>query len=620
MFYQTGLRFLLPYMRPYKRHLILGTLYALIGASASAFSPALLGRAVDEVQRGIRPEVLVYYSLALVGLACTLAVFRYLLRMLTGDIAAGVSYTMSKDLFDRILTFDQQTIQEYGTGELLSRAANDFIYIWRFYSAGFQMSMHALFLLLIGCVLMAFTNLALALVVLGMLFVSVAAQVRLGRVLERAFDRVQQSIAYMSSFAQEHLSSIRMLSAYAQEGQVATAFRKTNDDYARRNLDFVLRSSAISPMPALVVRVAAAIVILVGGALIIDGQLTVGQYVQFIVYLGLLSSAANQLSQAYERLQQGSAAAGRIGAVLRRRPRISDGAEALDVPIKGEIQFENVGVRASGDNRWALRGVNLTVPAGSTLGIVGATGAGKSTLLSLISRQRDPDEGRVLIDGREVRTIQLQALRRQVAMVPQETLLFSMNMRNNITLGLAEIPDERLNGAARAARLTNDLAMLPQGLATMVGERGTTLSGGQKQRTAIARALVRDPQILVMDDSLASVDTQTAAEILGELRSARQQRTCLIVSQRVASVRDADQIVVIDGGHIAERGTHQQLLALDGLYAAIYRRELRQAESDEEASAPPPGDEHWTESGEDATRGPQDNDKPGQGSSRRGSD
>ncbi|HEU5089241.1 MAG TPA: ABC transporter ATP-binding protein, partial [Roseiflexaceae bacterium] len=463
----------------------------------------------------------------------------------------------------------------------------------------------------IGCMLMAFTSPTLAAIVLVMLFISVGAQVRFGRVLERAFDRVQQSIAYLSSFAQEHLSSIRMLSAYAQEGAVADAFRRTNVDYANKNLEFVLRSSAISPLPALVVRVAAAVVILIGGGLIIDGHISVGQYVQFIVYLGLLSSAANQLSQAYERLQQGSAAAGRIGAVLRRKPRILDTGESVDLPVKGRIVFENVGVRASGENRWALRHVDLDIPAGPTLGIVGATGSGKSTMLALLSRVRDPDEGRILIDGRDIRSLKLASLRRQIGTVPQETLLFSMTMRNNIALGLGEIPDEHIQASARTARLTNDLAMLPQGLATMVGERGTTLSGGQKQRTAIARAVARDPQVLVLDDSLSAVDTQTAAEILNELRSARQQRTCLIVSQRVASVRDADQIVVLDEGHIGERGTHQQLLALNGLYAAIYRRELRQAESDEEGASPPPDNEHWIESGEDHTHESQDNDASG---------
>ncbi|GAB4175111.1 MAG: ABC transporter ATP-binding protein [Roseiflexaceae bacterium] len=577
MLQHSGLRFLLPYMRPYQRHLLLGTLYALIGAAASAFGPAVLGLAIDDLLRGVRFETLALYALGLIGLAAVLAIFRFLLRMLTGEIAAGVSYRMGKDLFDRVLLFDQKTIQEYGTGELLSRAANDFIYIWRFYSAGFQMSMHAILLLTIGCALMAITSPLLAIVVVVMLVISLGVQIKLGPVLEQSFDKVQQSIAHMSSFAQEHLSAARMLSAYGQEREVVAAFTRSNEEYAQRNLDFVLRSSAIAPLPALVVQLAAALVVGVGAAMIVAQQLTIGQYVQFIVYLNLLSGAAQSLSQAFERLQQGSAAAGRIGAVLRRRPQIADAPDAHTPTLAGELRFEGVGVRASGDQRWALRDIDLVVPAGSSLGIVGATGSGKSTLLSLIGRLRDPDVGRVLLDGYDLRQLKLDALRNAVAIVPQETLLFTMKLRDNIALGRPDMADTTVETAAHAARLTNDLPMLPHGLATMVGERGTTLSGGQKQRTAIARALARSPQVLVLDDSLANVDPHTAAEILAELRAARQRTTSLIVSQRIESVRDADQIIVIDQGRIAERGTHAELMALNGLYAAMYHREVEQA-------------------------------------------
>jgi ATP-binding cassette, subfamily B, multidrug efflux pump len=278
-----GLQFLLPYMRAYRGSLALGTLYALIGAGASAFSPTLLGWAVDDLIAGVHPQVLLLYALGLIGLASILAVFRYWLRMLTGSIAAGVTYYMSQDMFNRLLLFDKETRQQYGTGDLLSRATNDFIYIWRFYSAGFQMSIHSLFLIMIGCLLMAATSPMLAFIVMGMLTISILAQARLGRVMEIAFARVQQEMAGLSAFAQEHLNAARMLTAYAQGDAVRDAFRQANETYVQQSLKFVLLSGAISPLPSLVVRLATTIVVAMGGLLIIDDQLTIGQYVQFIV-------------------------------------------------------------------------------------------------------------------------------------------------------------------------------------------------------------------------------------------------------------------------------------------------------------------------------------------------
>ena len=578
---RQGLRFLLPYMRPYRNALIIGTVYAMIGAGASAFSPTLLGWGIDDLTDGIDAQKLALYALGLIALSMIVAVLRYLLRMLTGDIAAGVSYRMSQDLYHRLLLFDYETRQKYGTGDLLSRATNDFIYIWRFYSAGFQMAMHSLFLLLIGASLMAITSPALAGLVVGMLAISILAQMRLGNILEQAFARVQAETGRLSAFSQEHLNAVRMLTAYAQEKAVGDHFREANKVFVQKNMDFIIRSGLISPLPSLMVRIAATIIVLVGGLFIIGEQLTIGQYVQFIIYLNLLNTGAQQITDAFERLQQGSAAAGRVGEVLHLLPKINDAADAGEPEFQGAVHFDHVSVYAEGQERWILRDLNLTIPPGATVGIVGPTGAGKSMLISLLGRIYDPDEGAVYLDGHDLRRIKLMALRRNVVYVLQETLLFSMPLRGNIALGAGETPDPQIYRAMEQARLTNDLPQLPKGLDSIVGERGSTLSGGQKQRTALARALVRNPKVLILDDALASVDMHTSAQIIEELRHSTTdagQRTSIIVSQRMAAVRHADKIVVLNEGRIVEEGDHETLLARNGLYAEMYHREIEQAE------------------------------------------
>ena len=578
---RQGLRFLLPYMRPYRNALIIGTVYAMIGAGASAFSPTLLGWGIDDLTDGIDAQKLALYALGLIALSMIVAVLRYLLRMLTGDIAAGVSYRMSQDLYHRLLLFDYETRQKYGTGDLLSRATNDFIYIWRFYSAGFQMAMHSLFLLLIGASLMAITSPALAGLVVGMLAISILAQMRLGNILEQAFARVQAETGRLSAFSQEHLNAVRMLTAYAQEKAVGDHFREANKVFVQKNMDFIIRSGLISPLPSLMVRIAATIIVLVGGLFIIGEQLTIGQYVQFIIYLNLLNTGAQQITDAFERLQQGSAAAGRVGEVLHLLPKINDAADAGEPEFQGAVHFDHVSVYAEGQERWILRDINLTIPPGATVGIVGPTGAGKSMLISLLGRIYDPDEGAVYLDGHDLRRIKLMALRRNVVYVLQETLLFSMPLRGNIALGAGETPDPQIYRAMEQARLTNDLPQLPKGLDSIVGERGATLSGGQKQRTALARALVRNPKVLILDDALASVDMHTSAQIIEELRHSTidaGQRTSIIVSQRMAAVRHADKIVVLNEGRIVEEGDHETLLARNGLYAEMYHREIQQAE------------------------------------------
>lgn len=578
----SSIRYLWPYLSNRPWWWIGCFTYAIIGAGASAFSPFLLGHAIDNINSGIQLSMLLLFAAGILGLAITQAIFRYLLRMLTGDMAATVSYEMSQDMFARLLILDQHTYGDYGSGDLLSRATSDFIYIWRFFSAGFQMMMHAVVLMIIGCILMASASPLLAAIVFGFVAITILSQLRLGRLLETSFKIVQQEMAQLSAFAQEHLTTVRMIKAYNQEHQVTAAFTDANERYAKSNLSFVLRSGLIAPIPGVVVRMTAAIVLAVGGAMVINGQLTLGQFVQFIVYLGLLSNAAIQISQAYERLQQGAAATGRIAEILLREPRIADTRAALSPQIRGAVKMHNVGVRAGG--RWVLHDINLEVPAGSVVGIVGPTGSGKSTILGLLARVQDPQAGTVSIDDTDLRSLKLDTLRRSLAIVPQETLLFGMSLRDNITLGLKDVPDEDVERAIETARLAQDLTQFPQRLQTPVGERGATLSGGQKQRTAIARALVRDPRILLLDDALASVDAETASQIIAGL-AGNGSRTTFIVSQHLIAVRNANLILVLEDGTITERGTHDELIALGGRYAAMvereHRRETTQADIEE---------------------------------------
>jgi ATP-binding cassette subfamily B multidrug efflux pump len=570
---QSGLRTLLPYGRPYRWLLIIGTIYAFIGASAVAFTPVLLGYAIDGVLAGANSIDLAWYAFGIIALTGILAWFRYLLRMLTGTMAAGVSYTMAQNLYRHLLTFDRTTQASFGNGDLLSRASSDFIYIWRFYSAGFQMAIHASFLLLIGCILMGITSAPLAIVTVVMLVSSLVVQVRLGGVVEHAFNLVQQKLARISAFAQEHITAQRTLAAYAQEQPSGQAFQRLSDDYANESIRFVLYSSAIAPLPQLMVRIASTVVVAYGAILIINDQLSIGQYVQFIVYLGLLSNAANQLSNAYERLQQGSAAAARIGEVLQRIPRIQNATNPIQHVPHGDVRVEQASWVQDGHR--ILRDISVHIPKGQHVGVVGLTGAGKTSFISLLLRLRDPDHGVIRFDEHDARDVDLQQLRQGLAYVPQEHILFSMTLRQNVLLGNPEASDAQLQHALQVSCLDRDIAQLSDGLETLVGERGTMLSGGQKQRLGIARAIVANAPILILDDALSNIDAHTANDIVQRLAVARRGQTTIMVSQKISAVRHLDTILVISDGVISEHGTHAELMAQQELYHQLYDHELK---------------------------------------------
>jgi ATP-binding cassette subfamily B protein len=399
-----------------------------------------------------------------------------------------------------------------------------------------------------------------------------------GSAIHQRFERIQEQFADLSAITQESLAGVRVVRAYRQESSEIDRFRRGNEEYVRRNQVLIRLQGMYYPSMGLLMGVGALLVLWLGSRRVVAGSMSVGELVAFNAYLMMLAWPMIAFGWVTNLLQRGMASWKRMLAVLDAEPAIRDAApaELVRQEIRGAIEFRHLTFGYGG--RTMLRDISLSVPAGSTTAIVGGTGSGKSTLLSLLPRLNDPPPGTVFIDGVDVRRFPLDALRRAIGFVPQEPFLFSASIADNIALGVPGASVDAARHAAAVARLDKDVADFPGGYGTMVGERGITLSGGQKQRTAIARAVLVDPRILILDDALSAVDTYTEEEILHRLSEVMRQRTSIIVSHRVSTVRHADQILVLDQGRIAERGTHDQLLKRDGLYAELYRKQLLEEE------------------------------------------
>lgn len=599
----SSLRSLLPHMARYRWTLLVGLVCAACGAGTAALAPLVLRIAVDDIQAGgIVLNSLLTYGVLLIVIAVVDGVFKFGQRMLIAGASFRIEFDLRQQLFEHYLALDQRFFSNSHTGDLMARATNDLSKVRMFLGPGINGAATALLTFLAAAILMALVNIPLTLIMLTILPIGTIVFVIIGRRMRRVFTSVQDQFGKISTRAQENFSGIRTIKAYAQEEAEAGVFAVDNERYRELNLRYVLLSGALWPSMTLILGLAAAFILFVGGRMVTNGTLTIGELVQFNAYLGLLSFPMIMMGWMVDLFQQAAASMDRLNEVMRERPAVSSPAEPRRIDIRGAIEFRRVGIRydyqmdsverqalqARPADEWMLRDISFSVPQGSSLAIVGATGAGKSTLVNLLGRVRDPDEGQVLIDGIDVRELPLAQLRAAIAYVPQETFLFSVPLRENVTFGMPMDSNQddpqvrsRIDRALAASRLSNDLSQFPAGIDTMIGERGVTLSGGQKQRTAIARAILRDPIILVLDDALSSVDTHTAAEILAELRQVMAQRTSIIIAQRVATVKDADQIVVLHNGRIAEQGRHHDLIRQGGHYAAMYRRELLEAEMED---------------------------------------
>lgn len=593
------LRYLKPFVVRYRVRLFFGTLCAFCSAAMIAAIPQILRVAVDGLNsHGVIPDELLRYGLLMIGLALCDSLFRFGQRMLVTGTSYLVEYDMRSMLFRRLLTLDQYFYGKMHTGDLMARVTNDLSAVRQLLGPGINSMTNALFFLVLAGGLLLATNLMLALIVLLLLPIITVLFIVIGARMRKIFRSVQDQFGSLSTRAQESFSGIRTIKAYAQEDAEIREFYLANERYRSLNVRYVLLSGVLWPLITLIMGVIGALVLLVGGYLINTGAMTLGDLVLFNSYLAMLAWPMIALGWTVNLYQQAAASLSRIREVTQTETKIISAPDALPhINIQGAIEFRHVAIRfdhtitsrgEQGDHvtsvagEWVLRDISFVVPQGSSLAIVGATGSGKTTLVSLLARVRDPDEGQVLIDGHDLRTLTLDDVRRSIGYVVQDTFLFSVPLRENITFGRSDATDEMIDHAVAMARLSNDLPQFPQGLDTLIGERGVTLSGGQKQRTAIARAVLRDPAILVLDDALSSIDTHTAAEILANLRTVMRGRTSIIIAQRIATVKDADQIIVLHDGVIVERGTHRELVDRGGHYTAMYRRELLQAEMEEE--------------------------------------
>src|SRR6266550_2693936 len=574
-------RRLLAYVGRYRGAFIFGFFCIVSTTAISLAGPWVLKYAIDDLTKtGVTAAKLRFYGGAILGLAAVGGVFRFLQRRIVIGASRDIEFDLRNDFFARLQLFEPAYFHRNRTGDLMSRATNDLNAVRMMIGPAVMYLSNTVLTFIAVITVMLSLNRRLTLLSLIPLPILSVAVYYFGAVIHRRFDKIQEQLSNISAVTQEALAGVRVVRAYGQEAFETGRFRDANEEYVRRNRRLIRVQGAFFPIMGLLMGVGALLVLWLGSQEVIEGRMTVGELVAFNSYLMMLAWPMIAFGWVTNLLQRGTASWKRMLEVLGAEPGITDAGASSHIAsreqIRGDVEFRDLTFaygRAS-----VLRHISAALPAGTTTAIVGATGSGKSTLLNLLPRLNDPPPGTVFVDGIDVRDLPLAAVRGAIGFVPQEPFLFSATIAENIAFGVVDGQREGVERAAHIARLDKDLSDFPKGYDTVVGERGITLSGGQKQRTAIARAVMTDPKILVLDDALSAVDTYTEEEILSRLSGVMRSRTTNIVSHRVSTVRTADQILVLDDGAIVERGTHNQLVAHNGLYAELYRKQLLEEE------------------------------------------
>jgi ATP-binding cassette subfamily B multidrug efflux pump len=574
------LAYLLPYLGRYRLKIALGFLMILLTVIAGLFSPWILKFVIDDLQSAVALDKLPLYAALIIGISFLEGFFRFWMRKILIGMSRHIEYDLRNDFFSHVQLMSLSFLQSRSTGDIMSRATNDLSAVRFVLGPGIMYSMNTVILTVIGTSILLRLSWQLTLIAYIPLILVSGIVKYFGRRIHDHFETIQEQFSSLSTRTQENLSGIRVVKSFAREESEVGAFEKLNREYVRRNISLIRLSAMFYPLMTAIIGVSSVIVLWFGGWQVIQKHLTLGELVAFMGYLAMLTWPTIATGRVINIFQRGSASMRRILEIMNTPPQISSSPGAIaPLNAQGAIEIRDLTFQYPGTKNPVLRNINLTVPKGTTLAIVGHTGSGKSSLVNLIPRLFDPPSGAIKVDGKDVRDWPLSELRKCIGYVPQETFLFSETIQENIAFGsVAEMTDSELDWAAGISQISGDIETFSQKMQTYVGERGITLSGGQKQRIAISRAVAIHPRILIFDDSLSNVDTYTEERILEELSKIMKDRTTVLVSHRISTVKNADQIVVLKNGAVEEKGTHNSLMAQDGIYAALYRKQLLEEE------------------------------------------